>query len=45
MENGQVMYLIYDGTIEDLTFRARLFTWWGLVNVRPDANGIGIRAS
>lgn len=45
MENGQVMYLIYDGTIEDLTFRARLFTWWGLVNVRPDANGVGVRAS
>ena len=45
MENGQVMYLVYDGTIEDLTFKARLFTWWGLVNVRPDANGIGIRAT
>ena len=44
MENGQVMYLIYDGTIEDLTFKARLFTWWGLVNVRPDANGIGVAA-
>ena len=44
MENGQVMYLVYDGTIENLTFRARLFTWWGLVNVRPDANGIGVRA-
>ena len=45
MENGQVMYLIYDGTIEDLTFKARLFTWWGLVNVRPDANGIGVAAA
>ena len=45
MENGQVMYLIYDGTIEDLNFKARLFTWWGLVNVRPDANGIGIRVA
>ena len=45
MENGQVMYLVYDGTIEDLTFKARLFTWWGLVNVRPDANGIGIRVA
>ena len=45
MENGQVMYLVYDGAIEDLTFRARLFTWWGLVNVRPDANGIGIRVA
>lgn len=45
MENGQIMYLIYDGTIEDLTFKARLFTWWGLVNKRPMANGVAIRAT
>ena len=44
MENGQIMYLVYDGTIENLTFRARLFTWWGIVNKRPMANGIAIRA-
>ena len=44
MENGQRMYLIYDGEIDDLSFKARLFTWWGLTNKRPSANGIGIRA-
>ena len=44
MENGQRMYLVYDGEIDDLSFKARLFTWWGLTNKRPSANGIGIRA-
>ena len=43
MSNGQKMYMAYDGDIETLTFQCRLFTWWGLVNKNPMANGVGIR--
>ena len=43
MSNGQKMYLAYDGDIDTLTFKCRLFTWWGLVNKNPMANGVGIR--
>ena len=45
MGNGQKMYLAYDGDIDTLTFKCRLFTWWGLVNRNPMANGVGIRGS
>ena len=43
MSNGQKMYMAYDGNIDTLTFKCRLFTWWGLVNRNPMANGVGIR--
>ena len=43
MSNGQKMYMAYDGNIETLNFQCRLFTWWGLVNKNPMANGVGIR--
>lgn len=43
MGNGQKMYMAYDGNIDDLTFKCRLFTWWGLVNKNPMGNGVGIR--
>ena len=43
MSNGQKMYMAYDGNIDDLTFKCRLFTWWGLVNANPQANGVGVR--
>ena len=43
MSNGQKMYMAYDGDIDTLTFKCRLFTWWGLVNKNPMANGVGIR--
>lgn len=45
MSNGQKMYLAYDGDIDTLTFKCRLFTWWGLTNKNPMANGVGIRAT
>ena len=45
MSNGQRMYMAYDGDIDTLTFKCRLFTWWGLVNKNPMANGVGIRFS
>ena len=43
MSNGQKMYCAYDGDINTLNFQCRLFTWWGLVNKNPMANGVGIR--
>lgn len=42
MKNGQKMYMAYDGDIAKLTFRCRLFTWYGLTNANPSANGIAI---
>ncbi len=43
MSNGQKMYMAYDGDIDTLTFKCRLFTWWGLVNKNPMGNGVGVR--
>ncbi len=42
MKNGQRMYMAYDGDIAKLTFRCRIFTWYGLTNANPSANGIAI---
>ena len=40
MSNGQTMYMVYDGDINDMSFRFRIFTWYGLTNADPSANGI-----
>lgn len=40
MKNGQKMYLVYDGDITKMTFKWRLFTWYGLTNADPSANGV-----
>lgn len=42
MSNGQTMYMAYDGNIDTLNFKCRLFTWWGLNNANPSANGVGV---
>lgn len=42
MKNGQKMYMAYDGDLAKLTFRCRLFTWYGLTNANPSANGVAI---
>lgn len=42
MSNGQDMYMIYDGNIEDMTFRYRLFTWWGITVRDPQRCGIAL---
>ena len=42
MSNGQTMYMVYDGDIDTLTFKCRLFTWWGLCNRNPSANGVAV---
>jgi hypothetical protein len=42
MSNGQTMYIAYDGDIDKLTFKCRLFTWYNVTNKNPSANGVSI---
>jgi hypothetical protein len=42
MSNGQKMYMAYDGNIDKLTFKCRIFTWYGITNKNPSANGASI---
>jgi len=42
MKNGQTMYMAHDGDINTLNFKCRLFTWWGLNNRNPSANGVAV---
>lgn len=42
MKSGQTMYMVYDGDIRTLNFTCRLFTWWGLNNRNPSANGVAV---
>lgn len=43
LKSGQTMYMAYDGRLETLNFRFRIFTWYGVTNANPSANGVGIR--
>jgi len=40
LKNGLNMYMIYDGNIATLNVRFRIFTWYGLTNKNPSANGV-----
>lgn len=40
MSNGQEMYMVYDGRIEDMSFRYRLFTWYGITICNPQNCGV-----
>jgi len=42
LKSGLDMYMVYDGDIDDMTFRFRLFTWYGLTNCNPSANGVAV---
>lgn len=42
MENGQQMYMIYDGDLAKLTFRYRLFTWYGITICNPSNCGVAV---
>lgn len=44
MSNGQTMYMIYDGDMAKLTFRYRLFTWFGVTIADPQRCGVSISA-
>ena len=42
MKNGLVMYMLYDGDIVELTFRFRLFTWYGITVCQPQNCGVAV---
>lgn len=42
MSNGQEMYMVYDGKIEDMSFRFRLFTWYGVTVCNPQNCGVAV---
>jgi hypothetical protein len=42
MKNGQTIYMVYDGSILDMTFRYRLFTWFGITVRKPHACGVSV---
>lgn len=42
MKNGQTMYMVYDGQIDKLSFRYRLFTWHGVNVVNPSNCGSSV---
>ena len=42
LANGQRMYMVYDGNIASLDMRFRIFTWYGLTNKNPMANGLAL---
>ena len=42
MKNGQTMYIVYDGDIAKMTFRFRIFTWWGVTIADSAAAGVAL---
>jgi len=42
MKNGLNMYLVYDGNIDTMTFRFRLFTWYGITVKNPSNCGVAV---
>ena len=42
MKNGLNMYMVYDGNITDMTFRYRLFTWYGITIKDPQRVGVAL---
>lgn len=42
MSNGLNLYMIYDGSIEELTFRFRIMDWWGICVANPQNAGVAV---
>lgn len=42
MKNGQKMYMIYDGRLDDVSLRFRIFTWWGVTIKDPSRCGVAV---
>jgi hypothetical protein len=40
MKNGLSMYMVFDGNIATMTFRFRIFTWYGITVVNPGNCGV-----
>ena len=43
MKNGQQMYMIYDGNITTMSFKFRLFTWYGITIRNPSMVGVATK--
>lgn len=44
LSSGTKLYIAYQGRIDDLTLRCRLFTWNDVVNIDPSRNGVAVLA-
>lgn len=42
MKNGQKMYMVYDGQLNDMSLRFRIFTWWGITIKDPSRCGVAV---
>lgn len=42
MKNGQKMYMVYDGQLNDMSFRYRMFVWWGVTIKDPSRCGVAV---
>ena len=42
MKNGLQLYMVYDGDISTLTFRFRIFVWYGITVVNPSNCGVAV---
>ena len=42
MANGQQLYMVYDGNLNDMSFRYRLFTWYGITMCNPQNAGVAV---
>lgn len=43
LKSGQDMFMAYDADLATLAARWRIFTWYGVNNKNPSANGVGLR--
>lgn len=42
LKSGQKMYMLYDANSTTMNLRFRVFTWYGVTNKNPMANGVAI---
>ena len=42
MSDGQTLYMVYDGNIEDMSFRFRIFVWYGITVWNPSNCGVAV---
>ena len=42
MSNGLQLYIVYDGTLDTMTFRFRIFTWYGITVCNPANCGVAV---
>ena len=42
MKNGLRLYMVYDGDIATMTFRYRIFTWYGITICNPSNCGVAV---